>query len=173
MSFNKAAQIVQQEEYQNYMQALFLYKKQSSEFAKIRNRYSRSTDMAERYTLFVAKEKYSQQSKSYQTARREYQDFVVRFKTKAKGIEFDTMSVAEALGIDIKCRTEEIIDEVRENAIIANSTDEQLEAIRRVALDYMKKRGIETQITKEEFLNPISERSRIKDDPTLGDFEPL
>ena len=170
MSFSKAVQVTNTPEYRAYLIATLMYKRHCSEYTKIRRRYSTATEPLERLVFLEAEKTFSKQCKEYHAARKTYTDFIIGTQMKAKGISLTDLQ--RTLGITVATSMEDMLAEIRREALAKSVSDEEYEKIKTTALANMSKNSNGDEVAR----HTLAERGSVKDqiiaskaidDPTL------
>lgn len=170
MSFNKAIQrLAKPEGFEDYVQALVLYKEACSKHKRMLNRLNGKFDAASRLARADSKEEFKQACKAYTNARLRYVNNVAKMKLAEKGIDVTAFSVAKSIGIDVPVSMKSMVEEYRRISVVKGMSDEEFDAIKKAALNYESDNKYSPKRTKNQFLD----NKEPKDDPTIGDFDPL
>ena len=167
---NTIQKMAKPEGFEEYIQALILYKKGCSVHRRTMDRLREYNDPASRLAKADCSAMFKQVCKAYYAAQMKYAQAIARSKLKEKGIDISAIEVAKSVGVEFPLSMKEMLAEEKRKAIPAGMDDESFEAIREAALAYMN-RGTEEDSyhrTKNLFMQNTKPF-----DPTDGDFEPL
>lgn len=171
MAFPKAVQANRIPESEEYFKALVTYKLECKHYKRMCDRFKTGTTPAERLAYFEAKERYSQASKNFSLARYTYANAMATAKLREKNPTLSPLEIAAAQQIHIPTSMKDLIADERARAAVAAMSDEQFENIKNAALAYEARKS-----TREQFMSEPAaevEKDKDKNDPTLGDFDPL
>lgn len=154
--------------HEEYVEALFRFKNESSLYSRTLRSLEGKEDPQSRYLRFEAKDRYSRESKIYHAIRKKYANekaLMLLGEKNVKAKELDATDIAKLAGIDVRVGAKETMSDIRMRAIRASIPDEEFERIK----EETKKAIAQRKSTKDSFLEDNSS----KNDPTLGDFDPI
>lgn len=189
MSFHKAVQNINPEEYAKYTEALLLYKQACSVYRKISKKYKNATDATGMLYFLAAQREFKQACKAYYDARNRWEDIVATARLAEDGNKLTAASLARLVGLQIPVTLKDLIKNAKQKAIEDSFAPGELE---RVKKEILEARANGYQSTRTQFQEtpsfgtqavdittgdfeplPSSVEAIEADDPTAGDFEPL
>lgn len=171
MSFNKAIQNKNPEEYERYVAALMEYKAECSAFKRATKLWKLSLIRDERLRYFEAHERFRLACKVFQKSREHYARMQAISAIKERGIDnISAVTLAQVAGIEVAMSMRAMMAKTEQDKAIARvEADPRMKEL----YEQLMRQGNETaEIVEKE---PTSTKAKfvtgIKEDPFNGDFE--
>ncbi len=154
--------------YEEYLQALFKYKRECKTYKQLSLKYKLAAAPEERLIFLEAKEQYRIACKEYSEARFKYAAALARGREITPVTDAELVMRAAAMGAQLPMSTAQIIQAEKEATADRywEEHPEEFEELKLKALQYESNR-MRASSLKAQF------RESERDDPTLGDFDPL
>lgn len=153
------------QEFGEYSVALAKYKDACKRFALIRKKYKYSTDSRERLVYYEARDIYGAACREYNIARSKWERAVIEFRLQKDYLDNPAV-IAKILDIKTPLGLADIIKEHDKKRIAESfGSDVEFEKAKAIIMQGHEKYIASRESTRESFVE--------KDDPTVGDFEPL
>ncbi|MDR3392481.1 MAG: hypothetical protein P4L77_12190 [Sulfuriferula sp.] len=169
-SFRKAVQkMAKPDGYEEYLEALLIYKRACSIHRKTLLRLEGLNDPASRLERADSSTMYKVTCKAYSAAQRKYAQLIARSKLKEKGIDTSVIEQAQAVGVEFPLSLKDMIEQERRNAIPQRMTQEEFDKIANAA------RAVRNRGTEDDYHNKTRNLFMADKtvDPMLDDFESL